>query len=72
VLTEEWRKAERSESGGCIWVRLHGGHVEVARTRLHGAGPDEYGPINAFTPHEWRVFLEGVRTSNRFDLPSGV
>ncbi|MEU4511705.1 DUF397 domain-containing protein [Nonomuraea wenchangensis] len=50
-------------------MRLHRGRVEVARTRASGGGPDEHGPINQFTPKEWRVFLDGVRTSNRFDLP---
>lgn len=69
MLTEEWRKAPASESGGCVWVRMHAGRVEVARTRAAGGGPDEEGPVNRFAPHEWRIFLHGVRTSNRFDLP---
>ncbi|WP_433444624.1 DUF397 domain-containing protein [Nonomuraea sp. CA-141351] len=69
MLTEEWRKAPESESAGCVWVRLHRGRVEVARTRVSGGGPDEEGPVSQFTPHEWRIFLNGVRTSSRFDLP---
>jgi hypothetical protein len=44
--------------------------VEVTRTRASGGGPDEHGPINQFDPYEWQTFLDGVRTSTRFDLPS--
>ncbi|MFG2076912.1 DUF397 domain-containing protein [Nonomuraea maritima] len=69
VLTEEWRKAPASESGGCVWVRLHRGRVEVTRSRASGGGPDERGPVNQFSPGEWQIFLDGVRTTTRFDLP---
>ncbi|MEV3986596.1 DUF397 domain-containing protein [Nonomuraea sp. NPDC049758] len=70
-LTEAWRKATQSESGGCVWVRLSGNRIEVAGSSPVGEGPDLAGPINQFTPHEWRVFLAGVRGSQRFDLPDG-
>ncbi|MET7334296.1 DUF397 domain-containing protein [Nonomuraea sp. NPDC005650] len=68
-LTEDWRKAEKSESAGCVWARLRNGLVEVAGSSPTGDGPNVEGPVTQFTPHEWRVFLDGVRTSSRFDLP---
>lgn len=70
MLTEEWRKAPASESGGCVWVRLHDGRVQVANSGERAPGPDEHGPVNQFSLHDWRVFLDGVRTTTWFDLPA--
>jgi hypothetical protein len=55
-----------------VWVRLSDGRVEVVGSSPTGDGPDLAGPVNRFAPHEWRVFLAGVRTSSRFDLPASM
>jgi hypothetical protein len=71
-LTEEWRKAKCSESGGCVWARLWNGLVEVTGSAPTGNGPDLEGPALRFTLHEWASFLHEVREGHRFDLPETI
>lgn len=53
----KWRKSSGSESGDCVEVTFHNGLVGVRDTKdMDG------GPILAFTPSEWRAFLQGVDT----------
>jgi hypothetical protein len=61
----EWRKSSYSSSNG-------GNCVEVARN-LPGIvavrdSKDPQGPTLAFTPEDWRAFLDSAR-DGRFDLP---
>jgi Domain of unknown function (DUF397) len=64
LTNADWRKSTFSGSNG-------GGCVEVARN-LPGViavrdSKDREGPALAFTPEEWRAFLDGVR-AEEFDL----
>ncbi|MGV9310465.1 DUF397 domain-containing protein [Nonomuraea sp. NPDC003727] len=57
VLGGNWVSA--SESGGCVEVRRDGERILVRNSR------DPDGPVLAFTPGEWRVFIGGVRSAAR-------
>ncbi|MEV6971076.1 DUF397 domain-containing protein [Hamadaea sp. NPDC051192] len=50
-----WRKANGSDSGGCVEVAYANGLIGVRDTKDGGRGP-----ILAYTEHEWKVFLAGV------------
>lgn len=58
MLTNEWKKATRSNTtGSCVQVRVtEGGTVEV-RDSKHG----DASPILRFTPAEWDAFLDGAQ-----------
>jgi hypothetical protein len=58
-----FRKAGGSDTGGCVEVAaLPGGGVQVRDTK------DRAGGTQAYTDHEWRVFIEGAK-EGEFDLP---
>jgi len=50
-----WRKANGSDTGGCVEVAYTDGLIGVRDTKASGSGP-----ILAYTEHEWKVFLAGV------------
>lgn len=51
----KWRKANVSDSGGCVEVAMLGDTIGVRDTKADGAGP-----VLEFTAHEWDCFLSGV------------
>lgn len=58
-----WRKSSRSDDGGnanCVEV------AELADQVALRDSKNPAGPVLAFTHHEWRAFLSGVRVG-RFD-----
>jgi hypothetical protein len=59
----EWRKSRYSDDQGdnCVEVALMDGRVLVRDSK------DPHGPTLAFTPGEWRAFVDGVKDSE-FDL----
>ena len=63
VITGEWRKSTRSNSGGnCVEVRRSpSGAIEVRNSKRPAAG------VVAFTEAEWDAFLGGAR-DGEFDL----
>jgi len=59
----QFRKASDSERTGCVEVAaMPGGGVHVRDTKNRQDG------TQAYTDHEWRVFIEGVKRGE-FDLP---
>lgn len=61
LSSAQWKKSSHSDDGGCVEVAKSEQYVAVRDTKDRG------GPALVFTPHEWRVFLAGVRDSE-FDL----
>lgn len=58
-----FRKSGGSDTGGCVEVAaLPGGGVQVRDTK------NREGGAQAYTDHEWRVFIAGVK-GGEFDLP---
>jgi Domain of unknown function (DUF397) len=57
-----WRVSSTCDSGACVMVARHGDYVLVGNTSL----PD--GPINRYTPAEWREFLAGAKLGDFDDL----
>lgn len=58
-----FRKSGGSDTGGCVEVAaVPGGGVQVRDTK------NREGGIQAYTDHEWRVFIEGAKRGE-FDLP---
>jgi hypothetical protein len=58
-----FRKASDSERTGCVEVAaMPGGGVLVRDTK------DREGGVQAYTDHEWRVFIAGAKRGE-FDLP---
>lgn len=63
-LDEAFRKSSYSNSAGCVEVaQLADGRILVRDTK------DPLHTTLSFTPHEWRVFLQGVR-QNEFEPQS--
>ena len=65
MLTETWRKSDRSNpSGNCVECRMValGAAVEVRDSKDPGAGSLIY------TRAEWQAFIDGA-TRGEFDLP---
>jgi Domain of unknown function (DUF397) len=59
----QFRKASDSETTGCVEAAaLPDGEVRVRDSKAHGQGP-----VLAFTPHEWRIFVGAVKRGE-FDL----
>lgn len=59
-----FRKADSSDTGGCVEVAaLPGGGVAVRDTKNRDRGTQFY------TDHEWDCFVDGVK-KGQFDLPS--
>ena len=56
-------KASGSGDLGCVEVSLQPGGIGVRDSKQRGAGP-----VLAFTPHEWDVFVAGVK-AGEFDRP---
>jgi len=53
-----WRRSSRSNGGGggaCVEVAELSGRVAMRDSK------DPAGPVLAFTPAEWRAFLDGMR-----------
>jgi Domain of unknown function (DUF397) len=59
-----WRKSRYSDDQGdnCVEVAVVDDQVLVRDSK------DPDGPTLAFTPSEWRAFIDGVKDSE-FDLP---
>ena len=59
-----WRKSSFSGNGGasCVEVAGHDGMILVRDTKDRGKGP-----VQRYTPDEWRAFVAGVR-NGEFDL----
>ena len=57
-----FRKAGDSGDVGCVEVAFISDAVGVRDSKAHGEGP-----VLAFTPHEWRVFVGAVKRGE-FDL----
>lgn len=58
----QWRKSSLSGVNNCVEVAFLDGHVAVRDSK------DRRGPVLAFTPAEWRAFLDGV-LADAFKLP---
>jgi hypothetical protein len=57
IITGQWVKASKSgESGSCVEMRSHAGHVEVRDTKDQGNGP-----ILRFTAAEFDAWLDGAK-----------
>jgi hypothetical protein len=56
--TLNWRKSTYSSQGNCVEVADHDDTVLVRDTRTRGVGP-----VNSYTPSEWRAFLTTLRTA---------
>ena len=52
-----WRKSTRSVgNGNCVEAaKLSNGHLLIRDSK------DKTGPMLAFTPSEWRAFIDGVK-----------
>lgn len=62
MLSEEWTKSTWSGNGGnCVEVRKRNGHILVRDTKNRAGG------VQAYTPDEWRAFVQGVKFGE-FDL----
>lgn len=59
--SDSFFKAGGSGSEGCVEVSLQQGAIGVRDSKQRGSGP-----ILAFTPHEWDVFVAGVK-AGEFD-----
>lgn len=58
-----FRKADSSDTGGCVEVAaLPGGGVAVRDTKNRDSGTQLY------TDHEWDCFVSGIK-AGEFDLP---
>jgi hypothetical protein len=59
-----WRKSSYSGNGGgsCVEVACRDDMILVRDTKDHG-----HGPVQRYTPAEWRAFVAGVR-AGEFDL----
>lgn len=64
MLTSEWKKSNRSNSGGCVEVALIDGMIHIRDTKQEGR-PDR--SILRFTPTEWKAFTGGAK-DGEFDL----
>lgn len=62
MLSEEFRKSGRSNSGNCVEVAFRDGRVLVRDSN------DPEGPVLRFTPADWRAFLSGAE-DGEFNLP---
>lgn len=60
----EFRKATGSGDVGCVEVALTGNAVGVRDSKAQGRGP-----VLGFTPHEWRIFVQGIK-DGEFDYPA--
>jgi Domain of unknown function (DUF397) len=59
----QFRKADGSDTGGCVEVAaLPGGGVQVRDTKNRDGGTQTYND------HEWAAFVAGVK-AGEFDLP---
>jgi len=57
-----WIKAHAStDTGSCVEMRRHHGHIEVRDTKAHGTGP-----TLTFTTTEFAAWLDGA-TKGEFD-----
>ena len=52
----EWRKSTLSSINGCVEVAFVEGAVAVRNSKDRG------GPVLVFAPHEWKAFLEELKT----------
>lgn len=58
----EFRKSSRSSSNdGCVEFGQDGGTILIRDSK------DPQGPVLTFTPHEWKMFLLGVK-DGEFDI----
>lgn len=65
MLKNAWRKSKVSNGNGgnnCVEARFNGKRISVRNSKR----PD--GPVVQFTVDEWTAFLQGVRTSDEFDV----
>jgi predicted secreted Zn-dependent protease len=50
-----WQKSSLSGASGCVETAAAGGLVAVRDSK------DPAGPVLRYTPHEWEVFVAGVK-----------
>jgi hypothetical protein len=63
IADGKFRKADGSDSGGCVEVAAFpDGHIQVRDTKNRDGG------IQTYTSHEWSVFIAAVK-NGEFDLP---